>query len=49
MLWSAQRHRLLESDPSQSVSIELLLDAVHPDDRNLVAASVRKSWLSARP
>jgi EAL domain-containing protein (putative c-di-GMP-specific phosphodiesterase class I) len=49
VLWSAQRHRLLESDPNQSVSIELLLDAVHPDDRNLVAASVRKSWLSARP
>ena len=43
MLWSAQMHRLLQSDPSQSVSFEQLLDAIHPDDRNLVAASVRQS------
>ena len=49
VLWSAQMHRLLESDPNQSVSVERLLDAVHPDDRNLVAASVRQSWLSGRP
>ena len=42
VLWSAQMHRLLESDPNQSVSVERLLDAVHPDDRNLVAASVRQ-------
>jgi diguanylate cyclase (GGDEF)-like protein len=47
-LWSAQMHRLLQSDPSQSVSFERLLEAIHPDDRNVVAASVRQSWLSGR-
>ncbi|MFM2172662.1 MAG: hypothetical protein RLZZ54_589 [Cyanobacteriota bacterium] len=49
MLWSPQTHRVLESDPALGSSFELLLERVHPEDRNLVAASVRQSWLSGQP
>lgn len=49
VIWSPQTCRILESDPHISASFELLLERVHPDDRTLVAASVRQSWLSGRP
>ena len=48
-VWSTQTYRLLERDPGPEASFELLLEHVHPEDRNLVAASVRQSWLSGRP
>ncbi|MEN9861112.1 MAG: hypothetical protein RLZZ515_1594, partial [Cyanobacteriota bacterium] len=49
VLWSPEIYRLLNLDPNQPASFELLLEQVHPEDRNLVAASVRQSWLSGRP
>ena len=49
VIWSPQTYRILETDPHLPVSFELLLERVHPDDRNLVAASVRQSWLSGQP
>jgi diguanylate cyclase (GGDEF)-like protein len=49
VIWSPQTYRILDIDPHLPASFELLLERVHPDDRNLVAASVRQSWLSGRP
>ncbi len=49
MVWSPETYRLLEIDPQQAASFELLLERIHPDDRELTAASVRQSWLSGRP
>ncbi|MBV2351197.1 EAL domain-containing protein [Synechococcus sp. HK05] len=49
VLWSPQTYRILDTDPHLSASFEGLLERVHPDDRNLVAASVRQSWLSGQP
>ena len=49
VIWSPQTYRILDIDPHLPASFELLLEQVHPDDRNLVAASVRQSWLSGRP
>ncbi len=49
MLWSPQTYRLLDSDPTHGASFERLLERIHPEDRNLVAASVRQSWLSGQP
>ena len=49
VLWSRETYRLLEIDPQQAASLELLLERIHPDDRDLTAASIRQSWLSGRP
>jgi hypothetical protein len=49
VLWSPQTYRILDTDPHLSASFARLLERVHPDDRNLVAASVRQSWLSGQP
>ena len=49
VLWSPETYRLLNVDPNLPASLELLLEQVHPEDRDLLAASVRQSWLSGRP
>jgi len=49
VIWSPQTYRILGIDPHLPASVELLLERVHPEDRNLVAASVRQSWLSRLP
>jgi diguanylate cyclase (GGDEF)-like protein len=49
VLWSPETYRLLNVDPNLPASLELLLEQVHPEERDLLAASVRQSWLSGRP
>lgn len=49
MVWSPQLAQMLELDPQESPRLELLLHRVPEEERNLVAASLRQSWLSGRP
>jgi len=49
MLWSPHLRELLRVSAEQPAGLDALLDAVHPDDRSLVQATLRQSWLSGQP
>ena len=49
MLWSPQLCQLLGGPSDQSASLQGLIDRVHQEDRELVRATLRQSWLSGQP
>ncbi|MEB3195245.1 MAG: GGDEF and EAL domain-containing protein [Cyanobacteriota bacterium] len=49
VLWSPQAQALLGLDNRETPSVEQLLAAVAPDERDVLAATLRQSWLSGVP
>jgi PAS domain S-box-containing protein len=45
-VWSDETYRIFEYDPATSVTVEMIVDRVHPDDRNLVLELVERASTS---
>jgi PAS domain S-box-containing protein len=41
--WSAESYRIFEYDPAKKVTLDMILERVHPEDRNLVLEVVERA------
>jgi PAS domain S-box-containing protein len=46
MVWSDETYRIFEYDPAEKITLDMIMERVHPDDRNLVLEIVERASTS---
>src|SRR6202000_1185407 len=48
-VWSDETYRIFEYDPAEKVTLDMIVERVHPEDRNFVLQTVERASTSGGP
>jgi PAS domain S-box-containing protein len=48
-VWSDETYRIFEYDPAEKVTLDMIVERVHPEDRNFVLETIERASTNGRP